>query len=95
MFNRLLAQHGLLITWYSDLMEMSDSKSCWHKMEWKFRPTKKVPGRRPSRSHSNRPLRSQGTNFETKIFKFRRFLGLSDQNELYHILWDDHFKLEL
>ena len=87
MFNRLLAQHGLLITWYSDLMEMSDSKSCWHKMEWTFRPTKKVPGRRPSRS--------QGTNFETKIFKFRCVFGLSDQNELYHILWDDPFKLEL
>ena len=24
-----------------------------------------------------------------KKFKFRWFLGLSDQNELYHILWDD------
>ena len=25
-----------------------------------------------------------GTNFETKIFKFRVFLGPSNQNELYH-----------
>ena len=30
------------------------------------------------------PLRSLGTNFETKIVKFRWFLGPSDQNELYH-----------
>ena len=30
------------------------------------------------------PSRSLGTNFETKIFKFRWFLGPSDQNELYH-----------
>ena len=36
---------------------------------------------------------SLGTNFETKIFNFRWFLGLSEQNELYHIqlsskIWD-------
>ena len=31
-----------------------------------------------------RPSRSLGTNFETKIFEFRWFLGSSDQNELYH-----------
>ena len=34
-----------------------------------------------------------GTNFKTKIFKFRWFLGPSDQNELYHTpllskIWD-------
>ena len=55
----------------------------------KFVPHKKVPWRHLSRSHGNRSWKSQGTNFETKSFKFRWFLGLSDQNELYHILWDD------
>ena len=29
------------------------------------------------------PLKSLRTNFETKVFKFRWFLDLSDQNELY------------
>ena len=48
-----------------------------------------VPGHRPQRSEVRHPSRSQGTNFETKIFKFRCVFGLSHQNELYHILWDD------
>ena len=39
-----------------------------------------------SRSHVRDALRSQGTNFETKIFNFRCFFGPSDQNELYHTL---------
>ena len=30
------------------------------------------------------PGRSLGTNYETKIFKFRWFLGTSNQNELCH-----------
>ena len=34
------------------------------------------------------PLRSQGTNFETNFFKFRWFLGPSDQNKRKK-LWDD------
>merc|ERR1712117_409812 len=39
-------------------------------------PRLETPWRRASK-----PL---GTKFETKIFKFRWFLGPSDQNELYH-----------
>ena len=40
-----------------------------------------------------RPLRSLGTTFETKIFKFRWFISPSYQNELYHTtllskIWD-------
>ena len=33
-----------------------------------------------------RPMRSLGTNFETKTFKVRWFLGPSDQNEHYNTL---------
>ena len=45
---------------------------------------------KPQVRHASKPL---GTNFETKIFKFRWFLGPSDQNELYHTpllskIWD-------
>ena len=36
---------------------------------------------KPQVRRASKPL---GTNFETKIFKFRWFLGPSDQNELYH-----------
>ena len=37
-----------------------------------------------SRSHVRVASRSQGTNFETKIFNFRCFFGPSGRNELYH-----------
>ena len=52
-----------------------------------------VPWRHPSRSEVRHSSRSQGTSFETKIFKFRWFLGPSDQNELYQAtlpskIWD-------
>ena len=52
-----------------------------------------VQWRRLSRSAVWHPSRSQGTNFETKIVRFRWFLGNSDQSELYHtpllsIIWD-------
>ena len=45
---------------------------------------------KPQVRRASKPL---GTNFETKIFKFRWFLGPSDQNELYHTpllskIWD-------
>merc|ERR1712218_129941 len=46
------------------------------------RPSK--PLRRPSKPKVRRASKPLGTNFETKIFKFRWFLGPSDQNELYH-----------
>ena len=36
---------------------------------------------KPQVCRASKPL---GTNFESKIFKFRGFLGPSDQNELYH-----------
>ena len=45
----------------------------------------KVPLRRPWKSRMRWPLRSLGKNFKTKIFKFRWFLALSDQNELYRV----------
>ena len=37
-----------------------------------------------SRSHVRVASRSQGTNFETKIFNFRCFFGPSDQKGLIH-----------
>ena len=43
-----------------------------------------VSSRVASRSHVRVTSRSQGKNFETKIFIFRCFFGPSDQNELYH-----------
>ena len=67
---------------------------------WKFWSQNLSPGvlrrgapgvsRHSTRCAASKPL---GTKFETKIFKFRWFLGPSDQNELYHTpllfkIWD-------
>ena len=48
-------------------------------------PRLETPWRRASKPQVRRASKPLGTNFETKIFKFRWFLGPSDQNELYHI----------
>ena len=47
-------------------------------------PPLETPWRRASKPQVRRASKPLGTNFETKIFKFRWFLGPSDQNELYH-----------
>ena len=47
-------------------------------------PPLETPWRRASKPQVRRASKRLGTNFETKIFKFRWFLGTSDQNELYH-----------
>ena len=43
-----------------------------------------VSSRVASRSHVRVASRSQGTNFETKIFNSRWFFGPSDRNNLHH-----------
>ena len=47
-------------------------------------PPLETPWRRASKPQVRRASKPLGTKFETKIFKFRWFLGPSDQNELYH-----------
>ena len=47
-------------------------------------PPLETPWRCASKPQVHRASKPLGTNFETKIFKFRWFLGPSDQNELYH-----------
>ena len=52
-----------------------------------------TPWRCASKPQVRRTSKPLGTNFETKIVKFRWFLGPSDQNELYHTpllskIWD-------
>ena len=47
-------------------------------------PPLETPWRRASKPQVRRASEPLGTNFETKIVKFRWFLGPSDQNELYH-----------
>ena len=47
-------------------------------------PPLETPWRCASKPQVRRASKPLGTNFETKIFKFRWFLGPSDQNELYH-----------
>ena len=56
-------------------------------------PPLETPWRCASKPQVRRASKPLGTNFETKIFKFRWFLGPSDQNELYHTpllskIWD-------
>ena len=56
-------------------------------------PPLETPWRRASKPQVRRASKPLGTKFETKIFKFRWFLGPSDQNELYHTpllskIWD-------
>ena len=56
-------------------------------------PPLETPWRCASKPQVRRASKPLGTKFETKIFKFRWFLGPSDQNELYHTpllskIWD-------
>jgi len=56
-------------------------------------PPLQTPSRCASKPQVRRASKPLGTKFETKIFKFRWFLGPSDQNELYHTpllskIWD-------
>ena len=44
----------------------------------------RLHGAAPQGPKCGTPRGPRGTHFETKVFKFRWFLGGSDQNELHH-----------
>ena len=58
-----------------------DSHEVWYSSFWSEGPINHF---NHSRSHGAAPWDLRGTNFETKIVRFRWFLGFYDQKKLYH-----------